>query len=128
MSFARYAAVVVAGLATTLLPAIWLLGPRLGAGGRWAMAYGGGLAGLNTLAAYALVVWSGRRSQQAFLAAVLGGMVGRMAAMLGLTVVGVLALGLPRLPLAFTLLGYFVLFLAFEIAVLQRRTTSAETR
>lgn len=128
MTLARYAWIVGGILAATLAPALLLLGERVGADGRWAMAYGAALAGSNALVAYALVVWSGRRSQQAFLAAVLGGMVGRMAVMLVLVVVGVLALGLPRLPLAFTLLSYFVLFLVFEIAVLQRRTTAAETR
>ncbi len=128
MTLARYAWIVGGILAATLLPVMLLLGQRLGMNGRWAMAYGGGVAGLNALAAYALVVWSGRRSQQAFLAAVLGGMVARMAAMLVLVLCGVLALGLPRMPLAFTMLNYFVLFLVFEIAVLQRRTTAAETR
>jgi len=45
------------------------------------------------------------------LGAVLGGMVGRVALMLGAVVVGILGLGLPRLPLVASLLGYFMLFL-----------------
>jgi hypothetical protein len=57
--------------------------------------------------------------------AVLGGMVGRMAVMLAAVVAGVLVLGLPKVPLAVSLLGYFVVFLVFELTVLQRRTGSA---
>ncbi len=125
MTLGRYASVVGALLGVTLAPALLLVST---AAERRAMGYGAGLAGLNTLAAFALVSWAGPRSQQAFLAAVLGGMVGRMALMLAAVVLGIVQLGLPRLPLAFTLLAYFVLFLVIEIAVLQRRTTAAETR
>jgi hypothetical protein len=35
-----------------------------------------------------------------------------------------LPLGLPRLPVAFSLLAYFVVFLVFELTVLHRRTSS----
>jgi putative effector of murein hydrolase LrgA (UPF0299 family) len=52
-------------------------------------------------------------------------MVGRMALMLGAVVAGVLLLGLPKLPLAASLLSYFVLFLVMELAILHRRTTPA---
>ncbi len=91
---------------------------------RWAAAFGGALAVANTLAAHALVLWSSRRSTNAFLGAVLGGMVGRMALVLAAVVAGVLLLGLPRLPLAFSLLSYFVLFLVMELTILHRRTTT----
>jgi branched-subunit amino acid ABC-type transport system permease component len=75
---------------------------------------------LNTLAAHALVLWSERRSTKVFLGAVLGGMAGRMALMLAAVVVGVLGLGLPRLPLVASLLGYFVLFLVLELTLQHR--------
>ena len=68
--------------------------------------------------------WSAGRSTNAFLRAVLGGMVGRMVLMLAAVVAGVLALGLPRLPLAFSLLSYFVVFLVMELSILHRRTTT----
>ena len=58
-----------------------------------------------------------------FLRAVLGGMLARMAALLAAVVAAVLFLGVPKLPLAVSLLSYFVLFLVFELAVLHRRTT-----
>ena len=124
MTLARYTWIVCGLLGALLGLTMLALHERLGGQERWAMAYGGGLAGLNTIGAYALVQWAGRRSQRTFLAAVLGGMVARMALMLVAVVVGLVGLGLPRLPLAFTLLGFFVLFLVFEIAVLQRRTTA----
>jgi branched-subunit amino acid ABC-type transport system permease component len=90
---------------------------------RWAACVGTALASLNTLAAYALVVWSQRRSTTVFLGAVLGGMVGRMGLMLAAVAAGVLRLGLPKVPLAVSLLAYFVLFLILELTLLHRRTS-----
>jgi hypothetical protein len=49
-------------------------------------------------------------------------MVGRMGLLLVAVVVGVLALGLPKVPLAIALLTYFVLFLVMELAILHRHT------
>lgn len=94
-----------------------------------AVAFGAALATLNTLAAHALVTWTERRSTKLFLGVVLGGMVGRLALMLGAVLVGVLGLGLPELPLVFSLLGYFLVFLALELT-LQHRSSGriVETR
>jgi len=90
---------------------------------------GGALAAANTLAAYGLVRWAQGRSTNTFMGAVLGGMVGRMGLMLAAVVGAVLVLGVPKVPLALSLLSYFVFFLAFEIAVLQRqRPGAAEAR
>ena len=121
MSFGRYALVVVAILMGTLGLA-WPLGLRgLDSRARWAALAGGVLAVVNTLAAYGLVLWSAGRSTNAFMGAVLGGMVGRMGLMLLAVVAGVLALGLPKVPLAISLLSYFVLFLGVELAILHKR-------
>jgi hypothetical protein len=90
--------------------------------GRWAAVYGSGLALGNTILAHFIVVWSERRSTNVFLGAVLGGMIGRMALLLAAVASGVLILGLPKIPLAVSLLSYFVVFLVLEIAVLHRRT------
>jgi hypothetical protein len=57
--------------------------------------------------------------------AVLGGMVGRMGVMLAGVVGAVLLLGVPKVPLAVSLLCYFVFFLVFEIAVLQQKRPGA---
>jgi hypothetical protein len=122
VSLARYTLIVM----TTVLGSLALLWPalaRLGEAGRAAALFGGLLAGANTLLAYALVLWSERRSTQAFLGVVLGGMVGRMAMMLGAVVAGVLVLGLPKVPLAVSLLAYFVAFLVLELAILQKKTS-----
>jgi len=124
VSFGRYALTVL-GIVLISLGALWL--PLLGALApreRWAVLAGGALATLNTLAAYALVLWSQRRSTQVFMRAILGGMVGRMALMLAAVVAGILGLGLPTIPLTVSLLGYFVLFLVLELAILQRRHTA----
>jgi hypothetical protein len=122
VSLARYTLIV---LTTVLgsLAALWPFLAGLGEAGRAAALFGGLLAGANTLIAYGLVLWSERRSTQVFLGAVLGGMVGRMALMLVAVVAGVLLLGLPRVPLAVSLLAYFVAFLVLEIAILQRKTS-----
>lgn len=118
MSLLRYSVLVLALLASSFAAVALLLRP--GAPARAAAAYGAALATLNTLAAHALVTWSVGRSTKAFLGAVLGGMVGRFALMLAAVVVGIVGLGLPRLPLAFALLAYFALFLVVELAVQQR--------
>ena len=122
MSLARYTLIV---LTTVLgsLAALWPLLAGIGEAGRAAVLFGGLLAGANTLLAYGLVLWSERRSTQVFLGAVLGGMVGRMALMLVAVVAGVLLLGLPKVPLAVSLLAYFVAFLVLELAILQRKTS-----
>jgi hypothetical protein len=114
----QYAAATTGGstLSCALLIASGLVRPHL----RLALIAGAGLATLNTIGSFALVVWSARRSAGAFLAALLGGMVVRMGAMLAALVVAVLYLGLPGAPLAVALLSYFVLFLILELAVLQR--------
>jgi hypothetical protein len=93
---------------------------------RLAMVFGGALAAANAVVAYLLVVWSEGRPTADFLRAVLGGMAGRMAVMMGAVVVGILVLGLPRVPLAVSLLGYFAVLLAFELNVVHRRTTVAK--
>ena len=127
MSLFKYSILVLAVAGTTLLAAALVVPactPVL-----TAVAFGAALATLNTLAAHALVTWSERRSTKLFLGAVLGGMVGRMALMLAAVLVGVLVLGLPRLPLVVSLLAYFALFLAVELAVQhQHARRSAEAR
>ncbi len=123
MSFARYASIVMA-IVVASLGLLWLALPgALAPRERWAALAGGGLAAFNTLAAYGLVLWSQRRSTNVFLGVVLGGMVGRMALMLLAVVAGILVLGLPKVPLAVSLLAYFVLFLVLELAILQKRTS-----
>jgi hypothetical protein len=125
VSVARYS-ILVLGVACATLALAWpLVLRRLDAPARAAVGYGVSVAVLNTIAAHALVCWSAGRSATVFLRAVLGGMVGRMALMLGAVVAGLLVLGLPRLPLAVALLGYFVVFLAMEVAILHRQTSAA---
>ena len=128
MSLVRYS-ILVLGIAVATFAVAWAVAlRRADAPTRWAAAFGGALAVANTLAAHALVVWSSRRSTNAFLGAVLGGMVGRMALMLAAVVAGVLWLGLPKVPLAVALLSYFVLFLIMELSILQRRTSAVAGR
>lgn len=119
MTLARYAT-VVAAVVLVSLGALW---PALEGPARRAVAAGAGLAAANTLAAYGLAVWSAGRTTHVFMGAVLGGMVGRMALMLAAVVAGVLLLALPKVPLAVSLLSYFVVFLVFELALLHRRTS-----
>lgn len=122
MSLVRYTTLVL-GIAMATFALAWGLVLRRSDGPvRWAAASGCVLAIANTLAAHALVVSASRRSATAFLRLVLGGMVGRMALMLAAVLAGVLLLGLPKLPLAVSLLSYFVFFLILELAILHRST------
>lgn len=125
MSLRKYALVVLAVVGGSLGLLRLLLGPALEPLGWWAALAGGGLAAANTLVAYGLVIWSAQRSANVFMRAVLGGMVGRMAVMLAAVVALVLKLGLPKVPLAVSLLSYFVFFLAIELTVLHKRPAEA---
>lgn len=120
MSFGKYGLVVTLILLASLPPLLAAL-DRAGAGARGAALLGATLAALNTLVAYGLVLWSAGRPTPVFMRAILGGMVGRLFALLSAVVAAVLVLGLPRLPLALSLLGYFVVFLVFELSVLHKR-------
>jgi hypothetical protein len=124
VSLGRYTLVVLAllgaGLGAAWLPLLRGLEPRA----RWASFLGGALAALNAITAYLLVLWSASRPTGAFLRAILGGMVGRMAFLLAAVVGAVLGLGLPSVPLTVSLLTYFVLFLVLELAVLHMRATA----
>jgi hypothetical protein len=123
VSLGRYTLIVFAIVAGGLGLA-WPLGLRdLEPRARSAALLGGTLAAINTLAAYGLATWSIGRSTNAFLGAVLGGMVGRMGLMLVAVVAAVLALGLPKVPLAISLLAYFVVFLVMELALLHKSTS-----
>jgi hypothetical protein len=122
LSLLRYSVLVV-GIAVVTFAVAWGVAlRRADVATRWAAAFGAALAVANTVVAHALVLWSSRRSTNAFMGAVLGGMVGRMALMLAAVVAAVLWLGLPKVPLAVSLLAYFVLLLILEISVLHRQT------
>ena len=124
MTLARYAAVVLGAVGASL-GAAW---PTLSAEARPAVLTGAFLAALNTMCAYFLALWSAGRSNNAFFAAVLGGMLARMTVLLAAVLVGVLVFGLPKLPLTFSLLAYFVVFLVLELAVVSRRPTGEGAR
>jgi len=126
MSFGRYAALVLGVVAVSQVVVGALFRERLSPAALYGVVLGAALAAANTLAAYGLVLWAQRRSTNTFMGAVLGGMVGRMGLMLAAVVAGVLVLGLPKVPLAISLLAYFVLFLVFEISVLQKQRPGAE--
>jgi hypothetical protein len=125
MSFGRYAALVLGVVVVSQAVVALLFRARLEPAALYGTVLGAGLAAVNTLAAYGLVLWAQRRSTNTFMGAVLGGMVGRMGLMLAAVVAAVLGLGLPKVPLAISLLAYFVLFLVFEIAVLQKQRPGA---
>jgi hypothetical protein len=124
VSLGRYSILVVCVAVGTLALAWPLALRRLPFEAQLAVALGAAIALVNTLSAHALAVWSSGRSTTAFLRAVLGGMVGRMAAMLAAVVAGILWLGLPKLPLAFSLLSYFLVFLVMELSMLHRQTST----
>jgi hypothetical protein len=125
MSLARYAMWVMVAVLGPLALLQFFLGPSDPLAVRSA-AFGGALAALNAIAAYGLVSWSQGRSTNAFLGAVLGGMVARMGLLLGAVALGLGAFDLARLPLVTALLGYFVVFLVLEMRILNRRSPVLE--
>jgi len=127
LSAPRYLLIVTAVTAASLA-VVWPLVSGLGPAAQRAVGLGGALAAANTAFAYFLARWSARRSQNVFLGAVLGGMFGRMMVMLGAVVLGVLVFGLPRLPLAFSVLSYFTVFLILELALIHRQTSRREVQ
>lgn len=128
MSVARYTALVAALVAGTLCLLLVALGSRLASSDVVALVVGSALAALNSVIAYGLVAWSAGRSTAWFFRAILGGMLARMTFMLAAVVAGILLLGLPRLPLVFSLLAYFVGLLVFELAVVSRRLSAPASR
>jgi hypothetical protein len=94
-----------------------------------AIALGASLAASNGVAAYALIRWSARRSNQVFFRAILGGMMARLALMLGVVAAAITFGGIPPVPLVASLLSYFVLFLVTEIVALGGKAPArAESR
>ena len=124
MTLARYVAVVLGAVGASR-GAAW---PTLSAEARPPVLTVELLAALNTVCAYFLALWSAGRSNNAFFVAVLGGMLARMTVLLAAVLVGVLVFGLPKLPLTFSLLAYFVVFLVLELAVVSRRPTREGAR
>jgi hypothetical protein len=125
VSLARYSLAVLLIVAGSLALVFASVGSTLDAAAREAAVAGGALAAANAIAAYFIVLWSERRSTNVFLGAVLGGMVGRMGILLGAVVAAVVVFGLPKVPLALSLLAYFVVFLVMELAILQKKTAGA---
>ena len=121
MTLSRYATIVL-GVVAVSLAAAW---PVLVPEARGAVLTGAAFASANTMLAYLLAVTAIGRSPNVFVGAVLGGMVVRMGVMLLAFVAAVRVGALPAVPLAVSLLGYFVAFLLFELTVLHRRMTAA---
>jgi hypothetical protein len=124
VSLGRYALVVVAVVGGALGLAWPLLARGLDRPARTAIAMGAALAAANTLVAHFLALWSRERSATVFLGAVLGGMLGRMAVVLGAVVALVLLAGLPAVPLALSLLAFFSVFLVIELTLVHRQTSA----
>jgi hypothetical protein len=122
LTLKRYT-ILVLGVALATMGLAWpLVLVRLDEPERGAVALGSAIAVANAIVARGLVLWgsSAQRSSNAFLGVVLGGMIGRMAAMLLAVVAAIVGLGLPKLPLTVSLLSYFVVFLIMELSVLNR--------
>jgi len=118
----RYATLVTGAVAIplTFLAWFWSDEPHVVR----SAAYGGSIAAANALAAYGTVLWAQRRRTNVFVGAIVGGMLTRMALVLGAVIVGLGALDLRRVPMVIALLGYFALFLALELKILPRSVPS----
>jgi hypothetical protein len=125
MTAGRYAALVAALTLGGVLATALVVTPSF----LPAVALGAFLSGANTVAAFFLVTWAQGKATGTFMTAVLGGMMVRMALMLGAVVFVLKAVGLPRMPFVISLLGSFVAFLALELWFLPgRRPATVEAR
>jgi|WetSurMetagenome_2_1015567.scaffolds.fasta_scaffold81704_4 hypothetical protein len=118
MNVLRFCALTVGLLLVSLAPL--LLAGSWDGRTRLALLLGALLAAVNAGAGYACVHWAARRSMRALLVAVLGGMTARMLLLLSLVAVAVVAVRLPAMPLACSLMAYFALFLTLELIALPR--------
>ena len=75
----------------------------------------------NVMAGYAAIEYSIDKSYTVFLKAVLGGMGLRMLVMLGALVILIEVFHFQTMPLVFSLMGYYVLFLVLEILFMQKK-------
>ena len=116
MTLGRQTLVVLA-VAASSQAAVALTG-WLDGSGRAAAAFGAAVAAANAIASHALMVLSEGRSTRAFLKLVLGGMAGRLFLVIAAVLLGILAFGLPRLPVLVSLLAHFVVFLVLEMVLL----------
>jgi hypothetical protein len=117
VSFAGYALVVAAILGVSLGTLFLLPASRLDPAARNAAVLGALLGGQHPAASsYGLSEPEPPRRSSLSSEDV------RMGLMLGAVVAAILALGLPSLPLATSLLGHFALFLVLELTLLHRRT------
>ena len=87
---------------------------------------GASIAGLNAIAAFALVLWSRDRSTVVFMGAVLGGMAVRMGAMVAASVVAIRLFSLPMTVFVPSLLVHFMVFLALELSAAHRSVHQGE--
>jgi hypothetical protein len=121
VSLARYSAFVI-GAGGVSLAALRL---ALAAETWKAVVAAAVLAVVNAIAAFALVTWASGRSTVAFFQAILGGTLARMVLLLGGALTAILALGFARVPFLLSLVAYFAVFLALEMAVVHRLKPSA---
>jgi hypothetical protein len=119
LSLVSFATIVTATVSLSCL-GVFLGRASLAEGAPGAFVFGSVLSGLNAIVSMGLLVWSRRRSHAAFMRALLGGMAGRMAMMLGAVAFGLAVLDLPQMPLLIGLLSHFVLFLALELGIVHR--------
>jgi hypothetical protein len=119
LSLVSFATIVTATVSLSCL-GVFLGRASLAEGAPGAFVFGSVLSGLNAILSMGLLVWSRRRSHAAFMRALLGGMAGRMAMMLGAVAFGLAVLDLPQMPLLIGLLSHFVLFLALELGIVHR--------
>lgn len=123
MSFTRFAGILGATLILTLSLSLPVIARSSGRSQATATLCGALVAAGNGLAAYALVLYSRRRSTLVFMRAILGGMTLRMGGMLLAIVVAVRLFELPQVPLILSLLGHFTLFLGLELLAAHRAST-----
>jgi len=125
----RYAS-VVAGLTLAAVAAVWMGRERLSAASLRGTILGVALAGSCAIAGMALTAWSMGREQTVFLAALVGGILGRLAVFGAvLACVGLRAAGrIDTTATAAALLASYLVFQVLEVRLVLLKTRSKGAR
>ncbi len=116
------------GYASLILVLILLVAVAVGYWFQWQalrveIAVGIFLGYLNAIVGYLILVWGMKRSQNAFMGAVFGGMIFRFLLLFAILFILIIAVHFRMIPLIISLLFSYFTFLFFEIMFVNKYTT-----
>lgn len=86
-----------------------------------ASIWGAALSTVNVLLGFLAIEYSFEKSYTTFMKAILGGMVARMAVLLGVMVVLILVFRVDSVALIVSMMGFYLIYLVMEIQYIQKK-------